>query len=333
MALCFHCLRASTVVSCILLLVSVTQGMGGVLMWGGYEVHGITLLSTLREYRSEDFGWVVLSFGAGVAAVGLLGLFAAFDKSRCVLCLVTAKQYLTPELVLAGAVLGAGCFLLYLKGPVQDSLNSTAKCQGESILQDSEDAVLRASDYICTILCPCKSTPALQALITGSGSTRLLVTGSATSILTCQPCEGLQQTLSPQQLPVVQAYLATNNLTLASCQDMSSADFLDRYFTSDQRRTFPLLEWSEDRYDCAGICTAASLYLFSDISRGTPTQACRGLLSDWLGEQLPLYGGLTAAIGGYLFLVAVLAVSLCCVRKPLKAQPPPEVSDTNLMCV
>lgn len=333
MAMCLYCLKTSTVVSCILLLVTYIQGMGGVLMWGGYKVHDITLLSTLREYRSEDFGWVVLSFGAGVAVIGLLGLFAAFDKSRCVFCLVTAKQYLTPELLLACAVLGAGCFLLYLKSPIQDALSSTAKCQSESILQDSEAAVQRANDYICTVLCPCKSTPALQALITGSGSTRLLMTGSATSILTCQPCEGLQQSLTPQQLPVVQAYLATDNLTLASCQSMSSDDFLDRYFTSDQRRTFPLLEWSEDRYDCAGICTAAPLYLFSDINRGTPTRACRKLLSDWLGDQLPLYGGLTTAIGGFLFLVAVLTVSLCCMRKPLKAQPPPEVSDTNLMCV
>jgi hypothetical protein len=115
---------------------------------------------------------------------------------------------------------------------------------------------------------------------------------------------------------------------------MSSDDFLDRFFTSDERRTFPLLEWTEDRYDCAGICTAASLYLFSDISRGAPIQACRRLLSEWLGDNLPLYGGLTTAIGGYLFLVAILAVSLCCVRgKSLKPEPPPEVSDTNLMCV
>jgi hypothetical protein len=294
----------------------------------------MTLLSTLREYHTGDFGWVVLSFGAGVAAVGLLGVFAAFDKSRCVICLVTAKQYLTPELVLATAVLGAGCFLLYLKGPVQEALSSTARCQEESILQDSEAAVQRASDYICTVLCPCQSTPALQALVSGTGSSKLLIAGSATSILTCQPCEDLQGKLTSPQLQVVQTYLAGLNLTLATCQSMSSDDFLDRFFTSDERRTFPLLEWTEDRYDCAGICTAASLYLFSDISRGAPIQACRRLLSEWLGDNLPLYGGLTTAIGGYLFLVAILAVSLCCVRgKSLKPEPPPEVSDTNLMCV
>ena len=334
MAVCFHCLRGSTVVSCVLLLVVVTQGMGGVLIWAGYEVHYMTVLSTLEDYHTQDFGWMLLSFGTGVIAVGLLGILVAFDKSRCVICLVTAKQYLTPELVLAAAVLGAGCFLLYLKGPVQDTLSSASNCKSESILETSERAVSRASDFICTIMCPCNYTAQLQAYITGSGSSKLLVPGSATSILNCKPCENIQQTLTSQQLDAAQStFLAAFNLTLASCQSMSSDDFLNTYFTADERSTFDLLEWAEDRYECAGICTTAFLYLFSSLDRGVPVQPCRSFVSDWLQDNLPLYGGLTAAIGGFLFLVGSLTATLCCVRKkPLKPEVPQDVSNTNLIC-
>ena len=291
----------------------------------------ITLLQTMKEYRTQDFGWVVLSFGAGVVALGILGVIATLDRSKCVVCLVTVTQFVTPLLALALAVIGAGVFALYLKGPVEDSLSSESRCLGESAFSDSQDAVVTANNLICTIMCPCKSTPALQASITATGSTKLLVQGSATAITKCSPCENLQQTLTIQQVPVVEKYLASLNLTMEKCQMQTSSDFEKRFFTNSELNTFPLLEWAEENFDCAGVCTAAPMYLFSDINRGTPTKSCRESLRNWIRDNLPIYGGITLGIGGWLLLAVCLALGLCCVRRGPAPLPPAPVPESNLI--
>lgn len=289
-------------------------------------------MQALEDYRSEDFGWVVLSFGAGVCALGLLGVVASLDRSKCVLCLVTVTQFLVPLITLALAVIGAGSFALYVKGPVQNSLSSESQCLDENAFSASEDAVSTANKLMCSILCPCDYDASLQHAVTTSGSSKVLVKGSATAITNCQPCEDLQTTLTAQQLPVVEGSLAGMGLTLAQCQAMTAEDLEDRFFSSDERDTFPLLKWAERNFECAGVCTAAPMYLFSDIRKGIPDRACRRSLSDWLQTSLPVYAGITLAIGGWLLLAIGLALALCCVRRVAKPTPPEDVSLSNLAC-
>ena len=208
-------------------------------------------------------------------------------------------------------LLAAGIVTLYFQSFVQEKLTKD-ECLNVTLLAKADEAIKEGSVYMCDFLCPCNYEVGLLALYTPTG--RRMIKGSALNIEDCQPCENYAAYTAADKITVSMG-LAAAGMTLAECQSYSSSDFVDQYFSSDQRMLFPLLSWVEETFDCSGLCTPAGMYVFSDVNNALehlPTEACVEPLHDWVGEKFPIFGGVGVAIGAFMLLLAVVTCCLCC---------------------
>ena len=58
----------------------------------------------------------------------------------------------------------------------------------------------------------------------------------------------------------------------------------------------------EDDFNCAGVCTPSSYYLFTDVNRGKPVGNCKSAISEKLGTYIHPKGWAMIFIGGLGFL-------------------------------
>lgn len=208
-------------------------------------------------------------------------------------------------------LLAAGAVTLYYQGYVEDKL-TVSECLNVTLLAKADEAIKEGSTYLCDFLCPCNYEPGLLLLYSPTG--RRMIKGSALNIEECQPCENYA-TYTPTDKATVDIALTATGMTLAECMSYSSSDFVDQYFSSDQRMLFPLLAWVEETFDCSGLCTPADMYVFSDVNNALdnlPTEPCVEPLHDWVGEKFPIFGGVGVAIGSFMLLLAVITCCLCC---------------------
>lgn len=80
-----------------------------------------------------------------------------------------------------------------------------------------------------------------------------------------------------------------------------------------------VMKYLEETFNCAGICTSASYYTFSDINRGKPSDECSQKLMDVLLKYSKQIGGVTIAIAVILLLIMILSCCLCCHPKKKEA--------------
>ena len=208
-------------------------------------------------------------------------------------------------------LLGAGAATLYFQGYIEDKL-TVSECLNVSLFKKGDEAIKEGAVYMCDFLCPCDYEAALLAIYTPMG--KRMIKGSALNIEDCQPCENYAA-YSATDKALVNLALAASGMTLAECQSYSSSDFVDQYFSSDQRMLFPLLEWIEESFDCSGLCTATGMYVFSDVNNAVtdfPSEACVEPLHDWVGEKFPIFGGVGVAVGSFMLILAVVTCCLCC---------------------
>ncbi|CAG9322683.1 unnamed protein product [Blepharisma stoltei] len=74
-------------------------------------------------------------------------------------------------------------------------------------------------------------------------------------------------------------------------------DIFEDTYLGDYSDYLPFLKWMEKKFDCSGLCTAANLYLFSDINRGVPDGSCRQEIYDWIQDNFLTYGIIALAFG------------------------------------
>lgn len=73
------------------------------------------------------------------------------------------------------------------------------------------------------------------------------------------------------------------------------------------------MEAMERELDCAGICEPKSrFYMFSDVTKGDPIDACGPRLMDYLNKYSKAIGAISIIIGAILLIVLILSCCLCC---------------------
>ena len=311
MCLPYTLLRWTVAAATLLVMVPFTQAAGAIIIWGGVEVKNMAFMQSFEKYHSDYVGYAIIAFGGAVILVGILGLAGAICKMRLCLGFVTLIQFFAFMLKVGIILVAAGAAALYFKGYLEDKL-TVQECLNITLLKKGDEAVIEASAYMCNFICPCDYSAQFLAEYTLQG--RILVKGSALNIEQCHPCEGYA-TYTVAQQAAVTVVLTAAGMTLAQCQSYDSNTFLDQYFTSDQRMLFPLLTWVEETFHCAGLCTATSMYMFSDINNAVPTipnEACVQPLHDWVGEKFPIFGGIGVGFGGFMLIIAIATCCLCC---------------------
>ena len=73
-----------------------------------------------------------------------------------------------------------------------------------------------------------------------------------------------------------------------------------------------VMKYLEENYNCAGVCTTSTYYVFSDVNRGMPTDECAQKLMDTLLTYSKQIGAVTIVIAIALLLVMVFSCCLCC---------------------
>jgi hypothetical protein len=73
------------------------------------------------------------------------------------------------------------------------------------------------------------------------------------------------------------------------------------------------MEAMERELDCSGICEPKSrFYMFSDVSKGEPIDACGPRLMDYLNKYSKAIGAISITIGALLLIILILSCCLCC---------------------
>jgi hypothetical protein len=266
------------------ILTLVICGAGAVLVWVGYQV------SQMKPLKAEDLdyiGYIILALGAGIVALGLLGLISTCIKSRCLL-----SSFTSFALLVGLATVGIGAALLYGREKVGEILKTEKDCAESSEFKYANSAVQAGDDIMCTDTCPCQMDPDLVLSYSLIGVD--VVLGSAENVESCDPCSSIFSVLDYS----------------VDCE--SSEDLITKYFTDNEQGYFTLLEWLENKFECSGICYPGTFYLFSDVNNGIPKDSCMDSLKTWLKEQLLLYGLITLTCGLVLILAVVLSLCMCC---------------------
>ena len=77
----------------------------------------------------------------------------------------------------------------------------------------------------------------------------------------------------------------------------------------------------EDDFNCAGVCTPSSYYLFTDVNRGKPVGNCKSAISEKLGTYIHPKGWAMIFIGGLGFLACLLAFCIFNVKRSKQFMP------------
>lgn len=91
-------------------------------------------------------------------------------------------------------------------------------------------------------------------------------------------------------------------------QDCSGFD--DRF--RDFSDYFVALELIEDEFNCAGLCAKSPYYIFTDVNKGQPTQACAPKIQDYLSTYSKRIGAAAIVVAVVLLLIVVCSCCLCC---------------------
>ena len=90
------------------------------------------------------------------------------------------------------------------------------------------------------------------------------------------------------------------NISSKNCS-ISSSQFQDNYF-SGETKYIPLLKWIETTFDCSGLCTKETFYLFSNINRGESVNSCLSEVHSWAKDHFLTYGIISIILGLYMVL-------------------------------
>jgi len=281
-------------------------------VWGGVESKNFEFMRAGEDYDADLVGLAIIALGGLMGIVAILGCLGTWFKIRWCLGIVRSRQFCTLVCWMGMILMASGAGALYFQGYMNDQLTRNS-CNTVDIFQEAETASQFGSSVICTYLCPCSFDASLQALYVPYN--RTFISGSASGIQDCIPCEGMSSiSLTQPQLQTVNDFLSPYGLNLETCLALSHSDFMDRFFTKKGKLARPFLTWMEATMDCAGMCSASYIYSFTDVNNGDPdlpTRPCYSKFNDWVDDKFPVFGGLGVSFGAVLMLAAVLTLGLC----------------------
>jgi hypothetical protein len=281
--------------------------LGSAVVWGGYS---FTQQVPVETYDYEWIGYVIMAFGLASIVTGIIALVAAALKNPCLLALFVVLCF-----VIGTVLIVFGSILLYGRTKVDDVLLDEDDCRDSDLFEDADLAVVKASQLICTEVCPCDIDSDLRQTYIEDFNRRTVV-GSALEIRECEPCS-------------IDGVLPDEIVESDQCQTITSEEFIEHYFSSDEQDYFDLAEWVENKFDCAGICTGVNFYVFSDINDGPPTESCMDSLRDWAIEVMLTYGALSVSLGVWMYVNVILSYCICCHPK-LKQKAPDTAQEEDV---
>jgi hypothetical protein len=292
--------------SCIIVL-----GIGSVLVWVGFLVQSSSFVQVL-EYSYA--GFIIIACGGILIFVAFIGIIGAWKLRRFFLTI-----FIISSLIIGVLLVSFGGVLIYLRNVSADYLSSTGSCRKH--FQDADDASMKAASVFCTLYCPCNLDTSTAAKLGVQNPYK----GSSVSAITCNPCESIQ-TYDPS----VQQHLITwvNNtlgytVNATDCA-VTITQYNDAFYTSKYENFFVFTTWIEQQFSCSGLCTQHPLYYFSDVTVGTPKQACYSSLNGWAQNDFLVDGIISIALGLYQISIIYFAFTLCLCPKR-KLDLPPEV--------
>ena len=297
----------------MIVFVCVTQAAGGIVVWGGEELHKFAMMRSFEKYHSDLVGLAVIAVGGLMGIIALIGFFGAKYRLAWCVGMVRGRQFCGCTLWIGLMLAAAGAGALYFQRYLDDNLTRN-ECLKAELFEQGDEAMQTGAALMCTYLCPCDFDSQLQALVAPFG--RKLIKGSASQIEECKPCEGLTN-LSPDETNAINVYLASYGLNLATCKSLTNSQFVDLMFSKRAQQVFPLLSWLEGVFNCAGLCTSTWMYSFSDVNNAVPalpTKPCYKEFVDWIDHESPIFGGIGLAFGGFLLVITGFAASLCCLQ-------------------
>lgn len=306
MCLCLKpkCLKFFIIVACVLIL-----ALGAILIWAGYRV---MIEEFVKSLDYEFVGIIMISCGSALLVVSLIGFVGSLKEKRLILAIFIIFAFIISLLLIA-----FGAALIYARTIADDYLSSESDCIDN--YEDAEAGCEYSENILCRVYCPCKAdNDYIDSLVNKSRSTPgaepyfVYSDEGAENILDCDPCLGIANIGDDSLLNLTlwaKEYL-DQDVTRDQCK-ITSEDIKDKYFTSDMRKYMPLLEWVEKSFDCSGICTPRSIYLFSDVDNGEPGGSCRTELNDWAQEKFLAFGIVAIIFGIYILFVTFFSCCLC----------------------
>jgi hypothetical protein len=302
MCLPLYFLRAGVTIGGITLL-----ALGSAVVWGGYT---FTQLVPVVTYDYEWIGYVIMAFGLASILAGLISLVAASLKNLWLLGLFVVLCF-----VIATILIAFGSILLYGRTMVDEVLLEEDGCRDSDLFDIADFAVVKASQLICTEICPCDIDSDLRKTYLEEYDRRTVL-GSALEIRQCELCS--YENVLPDEI-----------LESDECQIFTSQTWIELYFSDDEQDYFDLAEWVENSFECAGICTGVNFYVFSDINNGPPTESCMDSLRSWAFEVMLTYGALSVSLGVWMYVNVIFSYCICC-HPWLKSKAPDAVQEDEL---
>lgn len=306
MCLCLKpkCLKFFIIVACVLIL-----ALGAILIWGGYRVMTEEFVKSL-DY--EFVGIIMISCGSALLLVSIIGFIGSLKEKKLILAVFIIFAFIISLLLIA-----FGAALIYARTIADDYLSSESECIDN--YEDAEDGCKFSEDILCRVYCPCKAdNDYIDSLVEDSknkpGSEPYFVYADqgAENVLDCDPCAQVDSIddASLVNLTFWAKEYFDQDVTREQCE-ITSDDIKDHYFTSDMRKYMPLLKWVENSFDCSGLCTPRTIYLFSDVDNGEPDGSCRSELNDWAQEKFLAFGIVAVIFGIYILFVTFFSCCLC----------------------
>jgi len=299
-----RCLKILAFIGCGLLL-----GACGALIWLGVFLKDQEVVKTITDYSYEIFLTLVIA-GAFLGLVFLIGCFGTWKKNSCCLGIFVILNFL-----IGATVVVLGVLLIYARHTIDNELGTTDKCFDN--FEDADNAVSSAESYFCGFKCACSMGDETKR---ETNYSKVVIKGSAKSMLKCEPCETLENYDGPDYVKgAVLDWLKQNvnpNINETNCKEYASSDdMLDIYFSDDEQKYLSLLKWVEEQFSCSGLCSHQKIYLFSDVNNGVPKGSCYSRLRDWIKEHFLTYAIVFISIGSYMLLMVFVGCGLCC-KKP-----------------
>lgn len=212
-------------------------------------------------------------------------------------------------------LLAFGGVFIYVRNELLPSyLEEESDCLDFDAFKTAEEGLQKSMDVICTIYCPCKMDNEIYVKVFPKlNPDQTQVTYGTDNVVDCNACDGVSTLPATDQADVYTWIFDNLGIDVAAEGEctVGTDTYKDEYL-SDYKQYLPLIKWTENYFDCSGLCISRPIYLFSDINDGVPGGSCREQLYDWAREQFLTLGAIGVAVGIYQLLVFMMAAGLCC---------------------
>jgi hypothetical protein len=228
-------------------------GIAGFFVYWGSEYYNLELIEESGETPKV---LTVLVLGCLMIPMAFFGITTGVFPKRLLLIICSALLA-----AFSVACIVTSIVILVRRDEIADTLSGKDDCRDNDFYEEADDEIIAGSKIFCTPLCPCDLKPTTELDTMPPGG---FYQGSAKKVPECPCTEGMMTSVPMFDFPPGMP------LRPEDCKRIRKI-FIDE-FLNGKDKYFDLLEWMEEEFDCAGLCTEIDYYLFSDINEGNPKE-------------------------------------------------------------